>query len=416
MAASARAQNLTPVAGTQENGIKIGDGRLHPYIDLELRYDSAAVLIPTGAPSTSTVPAVQPHPELEFHIRPGFTLNVPSSWADFGLSGDADYVRYTGILTPGDEDNSRIEGAANVNLILNREGAVEVDLNDAFSRSDHPRDPSLGVGVLALYNIASVAVPIHPGGRALEITPKLSYAQEFYSPISSLQAAGLGFRPSDANYRNVQGDLDARWRFFPKTALLFTATLLDRSYPVAATNPRADLFRAQAGIAGLLTSRIAIQAKAGWGFDFGQSTGNGFLGMLEATYLFNDFTTLKGGVLRTLEPASTYGTYLDTRPYVEARAFLSGRWTVHGLASYDWLQFSSAKAVPTPSRTDTILSFDAGPELQITRWFLMSAGYILGLRHSSSATNVAGTVPGGTRQQILNYTRHEAYLRATFTY
>ena len=49
-AASAHAQATGGIVSTplgENNGIRVGPGRLHPYFDLEGRYDSAAIYVPS---------------------------------------------------------------------------------------------------------------------------------------------------------------------------------------------------------------------------------------------------------------------------------------------------------------------------------------------------------------------------------
>ena len=54
---------------------------------------------------------------------------------------------------------------------------------------------------------------------------------------------------------------------------------------------------------------------------------------------------------------------------------------------------------------DQLFTVDVGPEFQVARWLIISAGYVFSNR-SSDATDTLS----------LNYTRNEAYLRFTFTY
>ena len=59
VAATAHAQTSGGVVTTplgENNGIRVGPGRLHPYFDLEGRYDSAAIYLPVNPrdPATAT--------------------------------------------------------------------------------------------------------------------------------------------------------------------------------------------------------------------------------------------------------------------------------------------------------------------------------------------------------------------------
>src|SRR5215831_6660510 len=137
--------NPTPLG--ENNGIRFGPGRLHPYFDLEGRYDSAAVYVPSD-PNDATKP-YELKGDILMHFRPGFRLDVPGTDVTFGLNGFYDYVWYTGLLTSGSSAASRSEAGADMHAEINREGSVEFDVGDTFSRSDRPRDIGLGVAVIS---------------------------------------------------------------------------------------------------------------------------------------------------------------------------------------------------------------------------------------------------------------------------
>src|SRR5215475_16084532 len=210
---SSRAQVSGPVISTplgENNGIRVGPGRLHPYFDLEGRYDSAAIYVPSVVNDPSSPYELKP--EILMHFRPGFRLDVPGTDVTFGLNGFYDYVWYTGLLTSGSSAASRSEAGADMHVEINREGAVEADVADSFSRSDRPRDIGLGVAVIALYNQLRLTVPIHPGGRAFEVRPHGEYTVEFFSGYSGV-TSGLGTcpqgtclsDPSANDYQNYAG-------------------------------------------------------------------------------------------------------------------------------------------------------------------------------------------------------------------
>src|SRR5262249_40469507 len=256
-------------------------------------------------------------------------------------------------------------------------------------------------------NEARVELPVRPGGRALEIIPIAAFAFESFKSLSSTAPAGCD--PADPNcqpnsvgnlnYQNIQFGLDARWRFLPKTAFTFESRLDTRNYANSALNPSALLGRGYLGMAGLISAKVATVLKIGWVQDF-QGTGLHTVGaQAEVNYLMSETANVKVGVLREGLPVSVYGTYLDNRAYLEAIFLLQGRLTLHGYASLDSLSFSSGS-----NRADTTATIALGPEYQLTKWLIGAAGYILGSRSSNYPAS------------SYNFTRHEAYLRATFIY
>lgn len=385
------------------NGIKIGEGRVHPYLDLELRFDSAAGFFVQGTTLSNNL-----QPELIAHFRPGLRLDLPSDFVALDAAGDVDYLYYTGLLTPSSTAASRLEGAADINADFNRKGTVGFFIGDQLLRSDRTHNVALGVGVLSFFNEVRAGVPIRPGGGALEVTPKAAFTLEFFDPISNVPIPGctatdVTCTPSAVramNYLNLRPALEARWKFLPKTAIVFESSFDARSYPNPAGNPPADLLKATLGISGLLTPRISVVAKVGWGYDFAGTGANTFLAHLEGTYILNEASSFKAGYLRNLEPVPSYGTYGDDRGYIEGRMLINGRLNLRGTAAFDYISFYG-----NSNRNDTVFGLELAPEYQIFPWLLASGGYLLTTHYSNLSAAASN-----------NYTRNEAFVRVTFAY
>src|SRR4051812_18577366 len=119
------------VTAPVENGIKMGEGRVHPYFDLETHYDSAAWSnTPKGTTNT------QIFGEVVNHFRPGFRLDLPATAVDMSLNANVDYVWYTGLLNAQDTQASRLESGADLAANFNKNGPVGFEVGDRFSRSD----------------------------------------------------------------------------------------------------------------------------------------------------------------------------------------------------------------------------------------------------------------------------------------
>jgi hypothetical protein len=402
LAALALALLATSTAWAQsaENGLKLGDGRLHPYFDFETDYNSGAGFFDnaTGTPTLS--------PEIIFHFRPGLRLELPESWINLNVSGDVDWVQFSGFLTPTSTGASHLEASANVDADLFKSGPVEFDVGDTFTRLDQTQNAAIGVGVITLSNTAYASLPIHPGGGALEVTPRGAVILNDYTPLSGVAAPGCAVNDptcqpglvSELNTVDLQAGLDARWKFLPKTALVVETRYDAQSYQDDPTNA-AELLHADLGLVGLITSKIAITAKAGWAQDFvgGQKT---VIGHAEVNYLISDTSNLKLGFIRDILPVPAYGTYIDDRPYAEVRFFLGGRLTLHAYGAFDYLNFGGATG-----RNDDLVTLDVGPQYQFFRWLIGSAGYTLTYRASDVE-----------QSESVNYTVQVGYVRLTFTY
>ncbi len=387
------------------NGLKVGDGRLHPFLDLETRLDTGIGYFLNDATANPDDIREDLSSEIVLRVRPGLRLEVPSSKLAFTASAQAEYVRYTGLLEKQSTYGSHLEGEASLSAHFNPEGQVGFVLADQFARTDRTRNVALGAGVLSLFNELRANVPIKPGGGAIEITPEAAWAVEFFSPIGIAIPVGCDEDVCDPiavdqfDYNNLRVGVDARWRFLPKTALVLDTDLDLRSY-FAGTSPSALLLRSMAGLAGLVSPKIAVNAKVGWAYNLGELPGSTLIAQVEGTFLFSPTMTFKGGYYRTLDPVAAYGLFRDQRGYAEARALFGGKVVLHGYLAVDFLNFFSE----TEPRSDTLISLDVGPEYQFKPWLVGAAGYLLSARTSSL------TGKG------VNYARNEFYLRLTLVY
>jgi hypothetical protein len=406
-ATAAIAQTPAPsAADSQNNGVKVGDARLHPSFDLQLNYDSAAGVFydPLRPGPTSLV-----SPELVTHFRPGLKLDLPGGVLAVDAGGHVDYVLYTGLITPASRNSSRLEAAGNVTASLNPNGTVELSVGDQFSRSDRTSNPVVGIGVLSLYNEARLGVPIRPGGGALELTPEVKWQLEFFRPLSSTPVAGcplgdISCDPaliSQMNYSNWNLAAHAKLKFLPKTALTLDTGFDIRDYSGGtAVNLRGLLLKTTVGLVGLVTQKLAVVAKLGWAQDFAGSGARALIAQADVNYLLSETANLKLGYLRNIDPVPTLGAYRNDRIALDTQWLLGGKLTLVGRVSHDVLTFYR-----NSNRTDRSTNLGGGPEYQFRPWLIGALGYSVGIRSSN-----------GTASSSVNFARHEAFARVTFTY
>ncbi len=399
-----RLSHAAPAATlSSPNGIKVGEGRVHPYFDLETRYDSAVGFLPSGAAGTS----VSLVGEAIAHFRPGLRLELstPSTQVDF--DGNVDYLLYTGLLSPGSQAYSRLHASVSLGTAFNKSGVVEFQLGDRFVRSDRSTDPALGIGVLSTYNQATLGLPIRPGGGALEIVPSGSWTIELFEALASTtllpptcpDAADPKCNGAINNYSSLAGSLEARWRFLPKTAFILGASLDSRTYLNGGGAPTL-LMKATGGLAGLISPKVSTVLKAGWSQDFGATAATAapartVIGQAEIGYLMSETANVRLGYARTLQPIAVYGAYSDDRGYLEANLLFGGRLKLHAGFGVDYLSYLGTGA----GQSALLVTGDVGPEYQLTAWLFGALGY--NVQHRS------GDSP---------YTRHEGIVRLTFTY
>lgn len=403
--------------GLQPNGFKMGDGRLHLLGELDSRFDSLV-----GYFQSQGVP----NPEIVFVPRAGLDYELSSPSTSVKVGGRVEYLFYSGLLSGMSSQRlNRLQGTASIETAFNKDGAVEVDLSDSLARTDRTQNPALALGAVSLFNALSLAVPIKPGGRALEITPRVTWSVEFFEALltgTSSCNTGLACRPEDMNYSNLNFALGGRYRFLPKTAALLDANFDYRTYwnPSAGNLP-ANILRGRVGLAGLLTPRFSVTLLAGAAYEFAQAATGGAaartaraapIGMAELSYLVGDSIAVSVGYLRDLYAVPALGTMSDDRGYLNARlSFLGERLGINGTFAVDYFTFFTGTDMANPyasNRQDLSLSGSLGPSVVVTSWFVVGANYTISFRSSQSA--------GSSTNFGLNFARHEANLRLTFRY
>ncbi len=392
-------------------GLKIGDGRLHPFLDVGATYDSAVGYFNRNAAGAAIL-----SPELIFDFRGGTRFDLQTNSTTIGFNGALEYLLYSGLLSPASRALSRFQANVGLETAFNKDGAVEFDLCDTFNRSDRTQNPVIGVGVLSLFNEVHVQAPIHPGGRALEVTPRVGWAVEFFDPLLTGSVAGCAAgdvtcNPStlgQMNYSNLNFGLNARYKFLPKTAFVLDSTFDYRTYfTPGSINRPANVLHVQAGLIGLISPRISLTLTAGVVHDFGPSNATAPMGQLQVSYIPTDLTTISIGYVRNVLPTPVYGVFADDRGYINAKiGFLDGRLTLNADAAVDYFSFYGAPTGTgaTTGRNDFLIGGRVGPTFSITKWFDVSAGYGLSYRTSSITVST------------VNYIRHEALLRLTLHY
>ena len=404
----APASAQTSVGGP--NGIQVGEGRLHPFLEVDGRYDSLVGYF-SGTPE-----APLPSADIVIHARPGLRFNLSNVSTSFTFNGSAEYLFYTGLINPAATQLSRFPTGLRANVgadaRFNQDGAVEVQIGDTMTRSDRTQNPAAGIGLLSMFNSVHLAVPIHPGGRGLEITPRIAWQVEFFEPLALGTIAGCA--PTDAtcspnlvsqmNYSNISPVLNARWRFLPKTAFVIDVASDIRTYWAgsSSSSPPATMLRAQAGIAGLITARINATIMAGYGGDLstaapGSTTQklHNFIANAEVGFAPNEMMKVSLGYLRTALPAPILGTYIDDRGYLRGNLGLwAGRLTFTLQAMFDRLGFYDAT-----KRVDLVFSGNAAVTFAIVSWFDAGLGYTASYRDSSASA------------LSTKYFRHEVMLR-----
>jgi hypothetical protein len=404
-----------PAGATLGNGIRVGgaDGRLHPFLDLELRYDSNV--------TTLYQPAVEKAGDLILHLRPGLQLTVPGDSVAVDLRAALDWAQYFGTVDPATKDLSTLYASVSLGVGFNRKGSVGLELDEKFSRSNQPTAYSIALGVISNYNDLGVKVPWRPGGGALTLALAGAWSIESYQPFASYQVCGPSPSTpycdsaylSDLGYNNVSLGMGVNWKFLPRTSAILDLTWFDRIPNSTLYSLGVTGLRAQAGVSGLVTTHLAATVKAGYGTTLdlkldpaaGAAPSNlgTWLATLSAEWIPSPFSSLTLSYTHDLgvDPGITYSLYTAGHVTLEGKSRFNSM--LAGVITADYARLSYRDAT---SSTSTVITVKPALQADLQRWLMLELAY----QYTDRATDLS-TPPAGW-----NYTKNEIWLRGVATY
>jgi hypothetical protein len=387
------------------NGIRLGgsEGRLHPFLEVEGRYDSNVLFETSGKAVDDFI----------LHFRPGLTLDVPGETTSLKLSGAFDWAQYLGVS--GDTtDLSKLYGNAAIAVDVNRRGAVGLEFTDDFKRGTGTTSLSISSAVISNDNRLRVAVPWRPGGGALILTVAGTWHLETFEPFFS----GALCDPSnplpecntqgiaDLGYNELGGSAQLKWKFLPRTATLLEGEYFSRLPNEADAAAKVNGLRVQAGVTGLLTPRLAGTLKGGYGQTRGDVEESTWLASAEVEWLASETTSARLGYAHDIgvDPGNVLSVYTAHRAYLEGKVLLGGRVTAKLLGQVDARDYTTGGNI-----TATLYRVEPSLDVELVRWLRLGVGYAYTDR--TSDLNDATALPRG-----FDYAKSEAWLRLTGTY
>lgn len=387
------------------NGIRLGgsDARLHPFLDLEGRYDSNVAYTPSN----------QAVGDVILHVRPGLELKAPGDVAALEFSGALDWAQYLGAEK--DTTNlSKLYANAALAAAFNRTGAVSPRIDNAFARQVSTTSlAATSTAVISNQNTLSLSVPWKPGGGALVLAANGQWMVESYEKYGDVSGAGL----SDLGYNQYRGGGELQWRFLPRTSGLLQASYYARQPNAAHGAGDATGYDVVAGVTGLMTQRISATAKAGYGAStvsdargalgavtVAGGTISSFLADLGAEWLPLDTLSFRVGYTRTIGMDPTVSGYTADGVSGGFKLKLAERFMFRAGVRWDHLAFDSTTV---NGATTDFLRVDPAVEGQFGRWLNVAVGYVYSSR-TADWRNATAAPPG--------YSKNEAFLKVGFTY
>jgi hypothetical protein len=401
---------------TEGIGYRVGDFELHPGVAAEFGYDSNYLHRDTT-----------PVGNLRLRITPSLSLSTlskerreqapgPPPSAEFRAGISLTYNEFFPVSGP-DALQGQMHALRDVN------GALDLSLSILPSR---PWSGQLTAGVSRNITPPELA----SGGGWQRDTPRAS-AELIWTPGGGLLDWRLGYeftgtffeqRPTLTNLQN-EIRTRGRWRFLPRTALMYDARFGFISYTNSGGKTDSHPMRAMLGLNGLITSSFSLLAQVGWGASFytpkPQEDFNSVIGQLEVKWFItpnpsNDpaaaglaLSTIALGFLRDFHD-NYFGTYYERdRGYVNFSYFFGGRFLVvvdGGVAAI----VHPLTTVPftAPPFTDVRIDASLFGEYRFKNPFGINAT----LRYNGNLSSQELIVPGG--RDNLGFHDIEAYLGA----
>jgi hypothetical protein len=429
-AGEARAQYwLSDRALTEGRGFRAGDFEFHPGVGLEFGYDSNALYRPPG----QEVPALRLRgtahlalstlgPQRSANPQGGapsalpianFRAQVAVTWQQFiQVPGFPDPMNGAPISGPGVSAGFRLE------LFPGR--TWQFHLYDQFDRIiQGSADPGINLYVFNRdQNVGGFNLIYAPNGGIVDV--RLGYENRF----TYFENNQFNFLTTDQNDITLR----ARWRFLPKTALLWelgfnpsfylnttgSSTLLANSFP----------FRTRIGANGLLTERIRVLAMVGYQGTYAPLGDNASTVIAQADfqYIFSPLTSFSLGFIRDVNPSYLGGYSIRNNIYAKVNQSFSGRFYVSAEISggrYEYGFVADTSGARNPSALTGSADYDAATG----RWYSWRVqGQIFGEYRPADwlGINVSGTASANLTDvsaridpmtmQSLAYTKFEAYL------
>lgn len=343
-------------------GIRTGDLELHPSVAGEVGYDTNYF-----QRSSDTGPAYLwdgrgPTSALRFRVTPALTLSTLSPQRKLGdAAGGAAppvfnfsagiFASYNELVrTDGSElddmgKQRHIDGGANLLVDILPQRPLGADIGADFVRVVSPsNDPALRNSWNRDTIHGGLGVTWRPGGGLFEW--RIGY-DALYNYFESSAFQSLNNARNNINTRG-------RWKFYPRTALVYDAQTYWVSYTGnSPARNNGEVIQARLGLNGLVTNQFALLALAGWATTHFEDTRvhvpenlNTFVGQAEIKWFIlpqpklqpGDATvglsSLALGYLRDFSPSYLADFYRRDRVYGNVSYFVGGRFLVDVQAGY----------------------------------------------------------------------------------
>ncbi len=423
---NASAQETDATAERKVDGLGSGKIRFHPALTLLGGYDTNVFYEDTNeGPDGAAVIGVRP----ELGIETYKPTNV-----DFRLKGGI-FFQYFVSDDPLVSEQSGLDADATAGITFNPNGAVAFRLSDTFIRTNESPSGSTLLSFNRIYNNAGATLLIQPGGKILtgEVGGRAAITRN--QQLVELDKNEFGVRAG------------VKWKFLPKTALLFEGTwdfifydVAERSIPGleegdepqflspfqgAFRNVDSRPLRLRAGLKGLLLNRFGVTLLAGYGQGFYRDGDDfkGFIGTAEIAYEIGPTSRFQLGYDRAFRD-NTFSNYAkDHHVYTRYNHQFGGRFDLKLEGGFIYREFSKipavflpdvtvdgvrgAQAFSTTERVDPLVTGNVDGTFFITEIFTVGLNYNLAV-NTSDFVQITGQ--GATGSATAQFIKHRVFL------
>jgi len=352
-----------------QRGIRTKSLVVFPALFVESKYDSNLF---RNAEEEGEVSAIY------LQARPGLTLinrarkNVALK---FGFIGD---VRHYFSDAASVKAQGQLGGTAELVADFFPKSKFKLGVFDHLKRALESPNLSTPQSLDMLRNEAGIRLTFRPGGTK-ERRP-LSFTVGYLNRIVLYDDFERGETFAHAVFMN------AVWLVYPKTALVLDASMESTSFlneDPYQTNVDSTPIRGMFGVDGLITRRIALVAKAGWG-QSGHASGDSFAGVIaDARFIYSPNPGMRFMLSYkkdfSISYVGNYYSYHQAGMDVSAQLGQSIRCTVGG--SYIMAAFGlyapqgTTLIYPDPYRNDNVINGHIRLSFDLIRAFGISLGY-----------------------------------------
>jgi hypothetical protein len=436
-------------------GVRTGDLEWHPGIGIVGGYDSNYLLRTdqtggacgaagciNGAPSAPVkgTPEMQVTPSLSLATlgpqrREGETNAAPPTIA-FRLNASGTYREFFGQITP---EQRNFSADVNARLDILPEHPFGGSVFASYDRTIQPNsvngDPDLSFNRDTVGVGAEVAT--QPGGGTLDWHLGYQFTDTLFEESASQQYA---------NYVN-QAYMRGRWKFRPRTALIYDASIGFFHYENPATfgadagaagavSPllNSTPVRSRIGINGLVTPRLSFLGMVGYGGSFfapatatdGVQQYDSVIGQAEVKFYLAaqpgdsgatslTLSSIAVGYARDFSPSYLADFFGTDRGYLKFSYFFAGRALISleggaGAIEYPTVTFLAANTPPHPAFTDVRLDATLYGEYRFTNYFGLNLTVKYTDNISNTVLDIGPATPGGVTQLLaMQWQRFEVY-------